>query len=163
MLGTVSFCGEYCSVIESEDSVEEAINGLIKSNKHKLLIISQTTYSLEKFENIIEKIKADDRLRNIRIEIINTICSATKQRQEETKEIAKQVQTMVIVGGKNSSNSNKLYELAKKYCNNVLFIETEKEIDIKEIEKTKKIGIMAGASTPQKIIERVVEKLRVIC
>ena len=65
---------------------------------------------------------------------------------------------MIIIGGKHSSNSNKLYEIAKKYCKNVLFIETEQEMD--KIETKNKIGIMAGASTPEKSIQKVVEKIR---
>ncbi len=161
MEGTVSFCGKYCSVIEDENSIETAITDLTTSNKQKVLIISQTTYSIEKFQLIVDKIKNNENLKNININVINTICSATKQRQEETEKIAKQVDTMIIVGGKNSSNSNKLYELSKRYCNNVQFIETEQEIT--NLEKTKKVGLMAGASTPQEIITKVVEKLEKIC
>ncbi len=159
MIGIVSFCGENCSIIEDENSIENALNDLKKSNKENLLLISQTTYSLEKFENIVEKIKNDNILKNVNMKVINTICSATKQRQLETEKLAKQVQTMIIIGGRNSSNSNKLYELAKKYCSNVLFIETEQEIDISCIKMSDKIGIMAGASTPQKNIEKVIAKL----
>lgn len=160
MLGTVSFCGENYFVIEKEDEVIEAIESFKKTNIENALIISQTTFSLEKFKTITEKIKENIECNNL--EIKNTICNATKQRQEETEEIAKQVDTMIIVGGKHSSNSNKLHELAKKYCSNVLFVETEEEIDIKTI-KPGKIGIMAGASTPQKSIQKVVEKLNGLC
>lgn len=119
--------------------------------------MSQTTFSMEKFEKISKEI--ENLLEENKVEIINTICNATKQRQEETEQIAKRVDTMIIVGGKHSSNSNKLYELAKKYCKNVLFVETEEEIYTKNIDKSSIIGIMAGASTPQKSIEKVVEKL----
>ena len=76
--------------------------------------------------------------------------------------MAKQVETMIIIGGKHSSNTNKLYELAKKHCKNVLFIETEKEIKEKEIKNNSMIGIMAGASTPEDSIKKVVEKLKKI-
>ena len=97
------------------------------------------------------------------LEIKNTICSATKERQEETENIAKQVDCMIIVGGKHSSNSNKLYELAKKYCKVVIFVETEADINLEEFKEKERIGIMAGASTPQKSIQKVVEKLQVLC
>ena len=70
---------------------------------------------------------------------------------------------MIIVGGKHSSNSNKLYELAKKFCKNVMFVETEEELDIEKFDKESVVGIMAGASTPKKSIEKVVEKLTTIC
>ena len=160
MLGTISFCGESYFVIENEEQVNTAIEKFKKSNKKKALIISQTTYSLEKFQNIVETIKKNIPLE--KIEIKNTICNATKQRQEETEEMAKQVETMIIIGGKHSSNTNKLYELAKKHCKNVLFIETEKEIKEKEIKNNSMIGIMAGASTPEDSIKKVVEKLKKI-
>ena len=90
-------------------------------------------------------------------------------RQEETEQMAKDVDIMIIVGGKHSSNSNKLYELAKKHCNNVLFVETADELNIKrefiggknhENKPSVRIGIMAGASTPEESIVKVVEKLK---
>ncbi len=70
---------------------------------------------------------------------------------------------MIIIGGKHSSNSNKLYELAKQYCNTVLFIETEKELDLKTLNGVSKVGVMAGASTPNESITKVVEKLEKMC
>ena len=161
MIGTVSFCGDYYYVIEDESYINQAIEEFRKTNKEKLLIIAQTTYSLEKFEEIVDKIKENIKENNI--EIKNTICNATKQRQEETEKLAKQVGTMIIVGGKHSSNSNKLYELAKKFCKNVMFVETEEELDIEKFDKESVVGIMAGASTPKKSIEKVVEKLTTIC
>lgn len=157
MLGTVSFCGDNYSVIQEEQEIEEAIEKYRRSNVKKALVISQTTFSLKKFNSIVEKIQENIEQENI--EIKNTICSATKQRQEETEIIAKKVDTMIIIGGKHSSNSNKLYELAKKYCSDVKFVETEEEIDSNEIYKEATIGIMAGASTPQSSIQRIVEKL----
>lgn len=158
MIGTVSFCGKYYYVIEKEENVNSAIEQFERSNIEKALIISQTTFSLEKFNKIVEKIK--DKIASNRLEIRNTICAATKQRQEETIEISKNVECMIIVGGKHSSNSNKLYELAKMHCQNVVFVETESEIDIKMFKKCSKVGIMAGASTPQKSIQKVVEKIK---
>lgn len=161
MIGTISFCGDNYFVIEKEDEVLNAINSFKESNTKNALIISQTTFSLEKFNNIVDIIKQNIKQDNL--EIKNTICTATKQRQEETIEIAKQVDCMIIVGGKHSSNSNKLHELAKKYCNNVLFVETEKEIDVNDIKNSNIVGIMAGASTPEESIQKVVEKLEKIC
>ena len=146
---------------EVYEELEKAINKFEKSNKEKALIISQTTFSLETFENIVEKIK--QKLPKGNIEVHNTICTATKQRQEETEKIAKQVDAMIIIGGKHSSNTNKLYELAKKYCNIVLFIETEKELDEKILNGVNAVGVMAGASTPNESIEKVVEKLKRMC
>ena len=159
--GTISFCGENSYIIEKIEEVEEAVKDFNKKNKEKALIIAQTTYSLEKFNEISEKIKT--KLKIEKLEIKNTICNATKQRQEEVIELSRKVKTMVIIGSKTSSNSNKLYEISKKYCNNVIFIETKEELDLDVLDKKGTIGIMAGASTPQKSIDEVVEKIKEIC
>lgn len=161
MIGTVSFCGDKHYVIESEEELEKALQAFKISNKDKMLVIAQTTFSLEKFNNIVEKVKEMVNAENL--EIKNTICNATKERQEETEEIAKKVETMIIIGGKHSSNSTKLFELSKKYCKEVFFIETEEELELASIKGKKSIGIMAGASTPAKSIQKVVEKLKKVC
>ena len=161
MIGTVSFCGDNYFVIENEEKVLEAIKQFNNSNKENILVIAQTTFSLEKFNKISKKISENIEPKNL--EIKNTICLATKQRQEETEEIAKKVNAMIIVGSKHSSNSTKLYELAGKYCKNVMFVETENELDTNRIKPEYIVGVMAGASTPQKSIQKVVEKLEKIC
>lgn len=163
-IGTISYCGENSSIIEKEEDLQKALEKFYASTIKKLLVLVQTTFSLEKFNNITNLIKEniEDR-KEIELEIKNTICDATKIRQEETKEIAKKVDMMIIIGGKNSSNTKKLYEISEKYCKNCILVETYKEIDTKEIAKVSKIGIMAGASTPQKSIDKVVEMLNKIC
>ena len=88
----------------------------------------------------------------------NTICRTTELRQKETEEISKKVDYIIIIGGKNSSNTKKLYEVAKKNCKNTILIETVEELAIpKNIEK---IGVMAGASTPKESIEEVIAYLK---
>lgn len=158
-LGTISFCGKDSYLIEREGDIDEAIKSFKKSNIKKLLIIVQTTFSLEKFNNYVEQIKQklDE---DIEIQVKNTICSATKIRQEETCEISKKVQYMIIIGGKNSSNTKKLYDIAKENCKNTIIVETKDELDIKAIKKFEKIGIMAGASTPDYSINEIIEKIR---
>ncbi len=165
MLGTASFCGEHYYILEKEEDIENAIDEFKKLKLSNILLISQTTYSLEKFKKIADILQKE--IPNI--EVINTICNATKMRQEETEQMAKDVDIMIIVGGKHSSNSNKLYEIAKKHCNNVLFVETADELNIKrefiggknhENKPSVRIGIMAGASTPEESIVKVVEKLK---
>lgn len=134
------------------------------SNKKRLAIIVQTTFNNENFEIICKQIlKKLSVNRKLQIDIVDTICDATKERQEETEKIAKQADLMIIIGGKNSSNSNKLYEIAKENCKNVLFIETKDELDINKIKEFKKIGIMAGASTPTKNIDQIVDILKKTC
>ena len=122
IIGTLSFCGENTFVIEKEDDTIKAIEALGKSEVKKLLVISQTTYSLEKFY-IIEEIIKNEIPKTIEVVIKNTICQATEIRQKETEEMAKNVDSMIVIGGKNSSNTKKLYEIAKQYCKTVLLIE----------------------------------------
>ena len=154
-IGTYSFCGEYKSVIEHIDNIETVIEEIKKSPCHHVLVLSQTTFHMEKFEEIADKIKSQ--LENITtVKIYNTICKATEHRQEETKTLAKQVDCMIIIGGKQSSNTNKLNEIAKENCRDVFFIETKDELNKEEIKRYHKIGIMAGASTPKKYIEEVI-------
>lgn len=161
MIGTVSFCEGQYFVIDNKEKTKEAVEAFKKSGKNNALLISQTTFSLEKFRQIAEIVKQQIKEENLHV--VNTICTATKQRQEETEKIAKQVDCMIIVGGKNSSNSNKLCEIANKYCKNVLFIETEEELEESKIKKAGTIGIMAGASTPEQSISKVIENLKQIC
>ena len=78
---------------------------------------------------------------------------------KETEKISKEVEAMIIVGGKNSSNTTKLYDISKKNCQNVIFVQNADELDVQKVKGFKKVGIMAGASTPQKSVEEIIEKL----
>ena len=158
-LGTASFCGENSCVIEIEEDIDNAIDKLNKSNKKNLLVVVQTTFSMEKFNKYIEHIKSNIG-ENINLEVINTICNATKIRQEETEEMSKLVEFMIIIGGKNSSNTKKLYEISCKNCEKVICIEDKSEINLTELDGVNKVGVMAGASTPQKSVDEVVELLK---
>lgn len=160
-IGTISHCGNKYSVIENEKDVFKALEKFEKSKMKKLLLISQTTYSLEKFY-IVEEIINNELEKNIELVVKNTICKATELRQRETEDISKKVDYMIIIGGANSSNTKKLYEIARKNCDDCICIETVKELDTEQIKKYNKIGIMAGASTPQKSIEKVVNEIKLI-
>ena len=153
-LGSFGFAGDYAYIIETESDVKVANENLMKSNKNKLLIIVQTTFSLSKFKNLVELIETSVN-KNITIEIKNTICNATKIRQEETKELSEKVDCMIIIGGKNSSNTKKLYEISKLSCENSFLIEKLDELKKEDFLKFSTVGIMAGASTPKEHIEEV--------
>ena len=143
-------------MIESLNDVSFALNEFQKSSLKNLLIISQTTFSVSLFEEIVSKVKS--RLTsNINLEIKNTICNTTSIRQRETKSIAKKVDLMIVIGGKHSSNTKKLFDVAKKNCKNTLFIQTKNDLEYTYLQSFNKIGIIAGASTPQNIIEDVVD------
>ena len=158
-IGTISFCGKNSNVISDLEEVDLAIKELEKTNIKKLLILSQTTFSLTKFDEITEKIN-NNISKDVELEIKNTICLATELRQKETEEISKQVDVMIVVGGKNSSNTTKLYEICLKNCENVIHIEDEKELDVETISQYLKVGIVAGASTPEASIEKVINLLK---
>lgn len=156
IIGTASFCGDDVSIIENIDDINISIDNFKKSNRKKLAIVVQTTFSLQKFTEITESIKK--KFKNFEnIEVVNTICNATKIRQEETEELSKKVDCMIIVGGKNSSNTKKLYEISKKNCSNTICVEDANEIDKSFLKSGNIVGIMAGASTPQSSINSVVK------
>lgn len=159
VVGIIGYCQNQCSIIESEKEIEEEMNKLKKSSKEKVVILSQTTFSMEKFQKIVETIQ--DKFKNTKwkLEIKNTICNATKLRQEETEELSKKVDCMIIIGGKNSSNTKKLYEIASQNCKNAVNIETKGELAKIQLNQYQKIGIMAGASTPAKSMEEVITYL----
>lgn len=161
-LGSFGFAGSNACIIETDEDISLGIENLKKSNRNKLLIIVQTTFSLSKFNNLVDNItkELNENLKNnlqtnITIEIKNTICNATKIRQEETKELSSKMDCMIIIGGKNSSNTKKLYEIAKLNCKNTFLIESSEELDGESMNAFGKIGIMAGASTPKEHIEEV--------
>ena len=159
IIGTASFCGDDVSIIENTDDINISIDNFKKSNRKKLAIVVQTTFSLQKFIEITESIKKKfENFENI--EVVNTICNATKIRQEETEELSKKVDCMIIVGGKNSSNTKKLYEISKKNCNNTICVEEVNEIDKGALKQGNIVGIMAGASTPQCSINSVIELVK---
>lgn len=158
-IGTISYCGKNYFVIEEIEEVEKVISEIKKKKFQKILLISQTTYSLEKFYQIETYLK-ENLPKNIQLQINNTICKATEFRQKETQEIAKKVDCMIIIGGRNSSNTKKLYEIAKQNCLHSLCIETVKDLEKDDLFGYSKIGIMAGASTPQNSIKEVEEYLK---
>lgn len=157
-IGTISYCGNNYSIVQNEKDLEEALNKFEKTGIIKLLVISQTTYSIEKFNKIVELIKSEVKDEK-ELVIKNTICRATELRQKETQELSKEVDFMIIIGGKNSSNTIKLYEIAKNNCKNSVCIETADELKLDNLKEYEKIGIMAGASTPKESIDDVLSKL----
>ena len=157
-IGTYSFCGENASIIESISDLEQSVNKMRELNIKKALLITQTTFNLRKFEEISESLK--QMLENEELKVINTICKSTELRQKETEELSQKVDLMLIIGGKNSSNTNKLYDISLKYCKNVIFAESLEDININFIKQFEKIGVMAGASTPSQSIENIVNFIK---
>ena len=141
------------SIIKSED---EARDFTLKEAK-KVCIVSQTTFNYNKFKDLVEIIEK----KGYDIITINTICSATEERQKEAAKIASGVDAMIVIGGKSSSNTQKLFEICKKECENTYYIQTSKGMDYNKLKSINNVGITAGASTPNKIIEEVQRNVRI--
>lgn len=122
----------------------------------KVLLAAQTTFNRSKFEDIV----AIFRKKRYDGSVMNTVCSATDERQTEARLIAGQVDAMIVIGGRHSSNSQKLYEICRRECRNTYFIETLVDLDIHPFQSFSHVGITAGASTPKSIIEEVIEYVR---
>ena len=130
---------------------EEQIEKLSLPEQTKACIVSQTTFNHNKFKYLVEII----RKKGYDITVVNTICNATHVRQVEAQKISSKVDGMIVVGGKNSSNTQKLYDICRNECENTFYVQTVKDLNLHELKSLKSIGITAGASTPKNIIEEV--------
>lgn len=135
-------------------NLEEISNISFETNKD-YFIVAQTTMNEKEFDAIINYIRSLD----IKFEVENTICSATRVRQESARELAKKVDLMIVIGGKHSSNTQKLVKICQDIVD-TFSIETKEDLDRNLLEKYHTIGITAGASTPDWIIEEVINFLR---
>lgn len=143
-------------------TAEEA-ESFVPENGKPISIVAQTTFNYNKFKDLVEilcKKRYDNNVLNI-LNILNTICNATEERQREAKNIAGEVDTMLVVGGRHSSNTQKLFEICKKECGNTYYIQTPVDLDSEMFQCSSYVGITAGASTPNKIIEEVQEHVRI--
>lgn len=150
--GIKGWCKEDVSIIET---MEEA-KAFVAEKEKKICIVSQTTFNYNKFKDIVEIFKK----RGYDINVVNTICNATQERQTEAREIAAQADAMVVIGGTHSSNSKKLYEICKGECENTHFIQTLDDLYLELPKSVRLVGITAGASTPNNIIEEVQNYVR---
>lgn len=122
----------------------------------KLCVVSQTTFNYKKFEDIVEILSE----KSYDIIAMNTICNATKQRQTEAASLAARSDAMLVIGGKHSSNTQKLYEICKRECEDTYHIQTLDDLDVSRFKSFRSVGITAGASTPNNIIEEVQSHVR---
>lgn len=156
-VGTISYAGDNSFILEDEEDILECYQKYEESGLKDVYVLFQTTYSTVKAKKVIEELKHEFYETDVIID--NTICSATEQRQKEVKDIAQKVDKMIIVGGKHSSNTLKLVQISKEFCDIVYHVETKEELEKSMFENNDKIGIMAGASTPKINIEEVKEFL----
>ena len=154
VVGIMGWCTSNPIVIGSENEAVSFVSALDEEKKKALnnaAIVSQTTFNFTKFNNIVDIIR--NKLYNVTA--YETICNATSVRQREAREIASKVDAMIVIGGRNSSNTQKLYEISKKECENTYYIQTLVDLDLTTFESVSRVGITAGASTPNKIIKEV--------
>ncbi len=144
--------GDAVSIIENR---EEALN--FSENEGKTVcIVSQTTFNYNKFQELVEIIEK----KGYNIVVLNTICNATEERQTEARKIAKEVEAMIVIGDKHSSNTQKLFEICNTECEKTYYIQTSKDMDYQLLKSINNVGITAGASTPNNIIEEVSKNVR---
>ncbi|MCI9417181.1 MAG: 4-hydroxy-3-methylbut-2-enyl diphosphate reductase [Eubacterium sp.] len=134
---------------------EEAVNFTLSSGQ-KACIVSQTTFNYNKFQELVEIIQK----KGYDIIVLNTICNATEERQKEAADIAAKVEAMIVIGGRHSSNTQKLFEICKNECANTYYIQTLDDLDLTQFRSIDNVGITAGASTPNNIIEEVHKNVR---
>ena len=134
-------------VIENEEDAEK----YVPNEGKKVCIVSQTTFNYKKFQDLVEIISK----KMYDIIALNTICNATEVRQTEAMQLAKVSDAMIVIGGKSSSNTQKLYEICKRECKNTYYIQTLVNLDLDAFQSFRSVGITAGASTPNNIIKEV--------
>ncbi|HHY76950.1 MAG TPA: bifunctional 4-hydroxy-3-methylbut-2-enyl diphosphate reductase/30S ribosomal protein S1 [Clostridiales bacterium] len=149
VIGINGWCNNEAIIIDDEKMVDKL------PYYDKICLVAQTTFSKNLWHRIKERVK--EKFNNA--EIFDTICNATENRQKSVIELAKKVDVMLVIGGFNSSNTIKLYELARQYCPNTYHIENAEDLAKETIMKAETIGVSAGASTPDWIIKEVINKM----
>jgi (E)-4-hydroxy-3-methyl-but-2-enyl pyrophosphate reductase len=158
-------------IIEDASGAQKILEYIQKNNHKKVALISQTTMSVAGYRQLIENFNSlsDDKFEPVHLGLkdlsknlvyLDTICNPTKQRQSDTEEIAEKADMMVVIGGKNSSNSKELAERSKELGVETYFIQDADNLDEGWFKGKKNIGVTAGASTPEITINEVVEKIK---
>ena len=154
VIGIRGWSGEHAAVVQNADDIEN----IDFSKNRKICVVSQTTFNYNKFKDLVEIIKK----KSYDVSVLNTICNATKERQTEAQSIAESVDAMIVIGDKHSSNTQKLFEICRGACNNTYYIQTLDDLDLNQLGSVETVGITAGASTPNNIIEEVQNNVRII-
>ena len=152
--GIMGWCQTPAIVVSSE---EDARALAARKIDRPLCIVSQTTFNFKKFNKLVEIIRQLSYHENA---ILNTICNATEERQTEASAIAHIADAMIVIGGRNSSNTQKLVEISKKECFSTFFVQTFDDLNLRFVPSRGIVGISAGASTPNNIIEEVSKQCR---
>ena len=152
--GIRGWAGDHVTVIQNEEEAKAFAAG---KEEKKICIVSQTTFNYNKFKDLVEIISE----KRYDIIVLNTICNATKERQEEALSIAKRAGAMIVIGDRRSSNTQKLFEICRNACADTYYIQTLDDLDMNQLRSVETVGITAGASTPNNIIEEVQNNVRI--
>ena len=152
MKGIAGYAGSSFAQIQDVEEAEQLDFSLFEGKN--VILMSQTTYSVNEFAKIEQSLRS--KIKNLAV--MNTICPATNERQTALLELCKKVDGVLVIGGKNSANTKRLYQTAQKYCQKAAHIQNAEEIP-EEFFALEKVGITAGASTPDEIIDGVEESL----
>ena len=150
VVGLVGWCSGEALVFDSAQEDFSVLEG------KDVVLVSQTTFSVQRFSKITENLQ---KVRPKTVEIFQTICYTTVCRQKETERIAKQSDAMLVIGGLNSSNTNKLGEIASLYCGRVFRLKNADDFEYEKIKNFKRVGVVAGASTPDWLTSEVLSKM----
>jgi len=151
MIGVVGYAPSNTFVVRDADEVASL------PRLHAPLVVSQTTLKLKTFLEVAEAVKSKA---DAEPQVVNTICSATRDRQDAARALAGLVDVFYIIGGKHSSNSIKLLAVCQEQCARSFLIETQDEINPDDLKGANRVGVTAGASTPNWLIEQVVKRLK---
>ena len=148
VIGIRGWCRGKTIVVGSREEAE-------KVEESSVFLVCQTTIKRQLFDEIVSVFTR----KGIDMEMRDTICSATRDRQNSCEKLSRTVDAMVIIGGKNSSNTQKLFEIAKKNCKKTFFVENIEDLPLKQLQKCNRIGVAAGASTPECVIKEVIANM----
>ena len=151
--GIVGWCRGEATVIQTPE--EAAI--FVPPEGKEVCVVSQTTFNYNKFHYIVEIFQK----KGYNVSVVNTICNATEERQRAARALAAEADVMIVIGGKHSSNTRKLYEICLEECANTYFIQTLDDLHLELPKAVRLVGITAGASTPNKLIEEVQNYVRI--
>ena len=145
--------GQPAYTVTSQEDIEK----LPLKEGEKVCLVAQTTFNYNKFQELVEIFEK----KGYNDSVVNTICNATEERQRSAKAIAAEADVMIVIGGKHSSNSRKLYEICQRECVHTYFIQTLDDLHLDLPKAVRLVGITAGASTPNKLIEEVQNYVRI--
>jgi 4-hydroxy-3-methylbut-2-enyl diphosphate reductase len=151
--GILGWCKGPAKVIENAQEAEQFT--LLKGKK--LCVVSQTTFNYNKFQNLVEILQN----KGYNVNVANTICNATEERQRAARLLAAESDVMIVIGGRHSSNTRKLYDICKEECADTYYIQTLDDLHLELPKAVRLVGITAGASTPNKSIEEVQNYVRI--